>query len=194
MPNLTLGFAEVLAAGLAAVTGWRWVTAQESSAAGLAGAGGTTGGGATGSSSAMLAAAEAAAAASIPYSQAVNSSGLLAGFRSDCSGFVDYVLKAGGVDVGSDTTVTLPTAQNIEPGEGSTVTLWNLSGNASDPDSGHVIMDIAGQWFESGGQSSLGPHEMTVSEVESELGVSSLSDLANDSTPRGFYPYHPAGM
>jgi hypothetical protein len=42
---------------------------------------------------AMLAVAKAISALNLPYSQSVQNSGPLAGWRQDCSGFVSYLLN-----------------------------------------------------------------------------------------------------
>ena len=181
----------------AALVGLMVVASKAGAASSTTGAGQGSGGGdstnplAAPSADAMLAAAQAAAAANIPYSTSVNSSGLLAGFRSDCSGFVSWVLHMGGVNVGDATTVTLPSSSGIASGPGQQVTLWNrpLPGQQ-----GHVIIDILGNWFESGGQAGGGIISMTTAQVESELGVSSLSQLGSGATPNGFQPLHPVGL
>jgi hypothetical protein len=112
------------------------------------------------------------------------------GFRQDCSGLADYILAAIGKDPQGATTVGLPNYLQKGQGGASGITFWDrpLPGQ-----SGHVIMDIGGQWFESGGQDSGGPHQMTDTAVASELGVSSVKDLANigGATPRGFIAYTP---
>lgn len=156
----------------------QWLASQLSAPAGGVGA------------QAMLAAAQAASAAGIPYSGSVQASGLLAGFRSDCSGFVTWVLSRGGVPgVADQTTVTLPPL--LAAGPGVTVTVWNrpLPGQQ-----GHVIIDIGGSggsWYESGGRSGGGPHQMSTADVVAELGT---SQLGSGITPNGFLPLHPLGM
>lgn len=98
---------------------------------------------------------------------------------TDCSGFVSYVLGKAGIITSPQTTVTLPDQPNILPGQGQLVTMWNrpLPGN-----SGHVIIDIMGQWFESGGQIGNGIVQMTDQQAHDELAGG------------GFDPLHPAGM
>lgn len=132
-----------------------------------------------------LAAAERAASAGIPYSTAIQTSGLLRGFRSDCSGFVDYILAKSGYSVGGDTTVSFPSA--MLRGQG-TITLWD---RPQPGQLGHVIIDIAGHWFESGGMLGKGPSAITPQEAAAELGVSNISQLGSGATPRGFIPLHP---
>lgn len=141
---------------------------------------------------AMLSAAVFAAQARVSYSNAVNASGPLAGWRSDCSGFASWVLFKGGFNVGDQTTVTFPATPGILPGPGAQVTLWNrpLPGQ-----SGHVVIDILGRWFESGGALGVGVAEMTPPEVLGELGIASASALSSGTTTsRGFSPLHPNGL
>jgi cell wall-associated NlpC family hydrolase len=73
----------------------------------------------------------------------------LSGF--DCSGFVSAVLHAGGYLNQPVTTVDLPNQPGILSGPGQLVTIFDRSGAAD----GHVIIDINGQFYESGG--SKGP-------------------------------------
>jgi cell wall-associated NlpC family hydrolase len=70
----------------------------------------------------------------------------------DCSGFVSAVLHAGGYLVEPVDTVTLPQQIGILPGKGKFVTIYD---RALPGQSGHVIIEIMGQFFESGG--SAGP-------------------------------------
>lgn len=147
------------------------------------------------SARAMLTAAEKAVAAHLSYSTSVNPSGLLVGWRSDCSGFVSWVLNQGGVKTVTapgETTVTFPSTQGIAPGLGSQVTLWDrpLPGQL-----GHVIVDILGYWFESGGQLGGGPAPMDASAVQAELGIANPASLATTQvTGNGFSPLHPVGL
>jgi len=183
----------------AALVGLMLVASKAGAASGTpsAGTGQGTGGGSlepslgAPSAEAMLAAAQAAAAAHIGYSTSVNTSGLLSGFRSDCSGFVSWVLHMGGVNVGDATTVTLPSASGIVAGVGQQVTLWN---RPQPGQQGHVIINILGQWFESGGQLGGGVTSMTAGQAAQELGVSDLSQLGPGPTPNGFSPLHPQGL
>jgi hypothetical protein len=66
----------------------------------------------------------------------------------DCSGFVSAVLHAGGFLSSPVDTVNLPNQSGIEKGAGQYVTIYDrpLSGQ-----NGHVIIDINGQFYESGG-------------------------------------------
>ncbi len=69
----------------------------------------------------------------------------------DCSGFVSAVLHAGGYLSTPQDTQTLPSATGIEPGPGQYVTIYDRTdgGSASND---HVIIDLAGQFYESGGE------------------------------------------
>jgi cell wall-associated NlpC family hydrolase len=66
----------------------------------------------------------------------------------DCSGFVSAVLHAGGFLSSPADTVNLPNQPGIEQGPGQYVTIYDrpLSG-----DTGHVIIELGGQFYESGG-------------------------------------------
>lgn len=68
----------------------------------------------------------------------------------DCSGFVSAVLHAGGYLSTPQDTVSLPNAPGIEAGPGQYVTIYDRDGAGEQ---GHVIIDIAGQFYESGGES-----------------------------------------
>ena len=126
----------------------------------------------------MLAAATAASAAGITYSQSVQTSGILAGFRADCSGFVSYIVSQAVPTFGDQTTVTIPSDPNLSAGQGQYVTLWD---RPQAGDAGHVIIEILGRWFESGGQATDGPSEITASEAQAEI-------------VNGMSPYHPNGL
>ncbi len=67
----------------------------------------------------------------------------------DCSGFVSAVLHAGGYLSSPQDTATLPTAPGIEAGPGQSVTIYDRDESGQQ---GHVIIDIGGQFFESGGE------------------------------------------
>jgi cell wall-associated NlpC family hydrolase len=67
----------------------------------------------------------------------------------DCSGFVSAVLHAGGYLSTPEDTTTLPGASGMESGPGQYVTVYDRDGAGKQ---GHVIIDIAGQFYESGGQ------------------------------------------
>jgi cell wall-associated NlpC family hydrolase len=68
----------------------------------------------------------------------------------DCSGFVSAVLHAGGYLSSPQDTQTLPSAAGIESGPGQYVTIYDRTDATSHND--HVIIDLGGQWYESGGQ------------------------------------------
>ncbi len=68
----------------------------------------------------------------------------------DCSGFVSAVLHAGGYLTSPQDTTTLPSAAGIEAGPGQYVTIYDRNQPGQE---GHVIIDIAGQFYESGGES-----------------------------------------
>jgi cell wall-associated NlpC family hydrolase len=66
----------------------------------------------------------------------------------DCSGFVSAVLHAGGYLSSPQDTVTLPSQPGMESGPGQYVTVYD---RALPGESGHVIININGQFYESGG-------------------------------------------
>ncbi len=68
----------------------------------------------------------------------------------DCSGFVSAVLHAGGYLGSPQTTDTLPGQADIASGPGRYVTIFDRTGSG-----GHVIIDLGGTFYESGG-STLG--------------------------------------
>jgi cell wall-associated NlpC family hydrolase len=68
----------------------------------------------------------------------------------DCSGFVSAVLHAGGYLTSPQDTETLPTAAGMASGPGQYVTVYDRTTPGQE---GHVIMEINGQFYESGGQS-----------------------------------------
>jgi cell wall-associated NlpC family hydrolase len=67
----------------------------------------------------------------------------------DCSGFVSAVLHAGGYLSSPQDTETLPSAAGIESGPGQHVTIYDRTTPGQE---GHVIMEIDGQFYESGGE------------------------------------------
>ena len=67
----------------------------------------------------------------------------------DCSGFVSAVLHAGGYLSSPQDTTTLPSASGIEPGPGQYVTIYDRDASGQE---GHVIIDLNGQFYESGGE------------------------------------------
>jgi cell wall-associated NlpC family hydrolase len=66
----------------------------------------------------------------------------------DCSGFVSAVLHAGGYLSQPVDTTALPQQAGMEPGPGQYVTVYD---RALTGQSGHVIIEINGQFYESGG-------------------------------------------
>lgn len=123
-----------------------------------------------------------------PYSQANHdsfgqSAAELRRAGTDCSGFVSWVLDQVDPGFGNQTTVTLPDQPGILPGVGQHVTMWDrpLPG-----DQGHVIINILGTWFESGGNSAYNPAG----------GISPMSEAqaVGELTGGGFLPYHLAGI
>ena len=66
----------------------------------------------------------------------------------DCSGFVSAVLHAGGYLTQPVDTTALPNQAGMEPGPGQYVTVYD---RALPGQSGHVIIEIDGQFYESGG-------------------------------------------
>jgi cell wall-associated NlpC family hydrolase len=66
----------------------------------------------------------------------------------DCSGFVSAVLHAGGYLTAPVDTTALPNQAGMEPGPGQYVTVYD---RALPGQSGHVIIEINGQFYESGG-------------------------------------------
>ena len=119
-----------------------------------------------------------------PYSQANHDSfgQTAADLRragTDCSGFVSWVLDQVDPGFGNQTTVTLPDQAGIQPGVGRYVTMWDrpLPG-----DLGHVIINILGTWFESGGSTTFNPAG----------GIAPMSEAqaVGELTGGGFLPYH----
>ncbi len=66
----------------------------------------------------------------------------------DCSGFVSAVLHAGGYLSAPVDTTALPNQAGILPGPGKFVTIFD---RALPGETGHVIIQIHGQFYESGG-------------------------------------------
>jgi hypothetical protein len=65
----------------------------------------------------------------------------------DCSGFVSAVLHAGGY-LSQPVDTALPQQAGMEPGPGQYVTVYD---RAQPAQTGHVIIEIDGQFYESGG-------------------------------------------
>jgi hypothetical protein len=83
-----------------------------------------------------------------PYVYGGGHSGWGAQSGYDCSGFVSAVLHAGGYLTSPVDTTALPSQAGMVSGPGQYVTVYDraLSGQ-----NGHVIIDINGQFYESGG-------------------------------------------
>jgi hypothetical protein len=73
----------------------------------------------------------------------------------DCSGFVSAVLHAAGYLTSPVTTQTLPSQSGIVSGPGRWVTIFDRTDNP-DVSQDHVIINVDGQWWESGGSSADG--------------------------------------
>jgi cell wall-associated NlpC family hydrolase len=67
----------------------------------------------------------------------------------DCSGFVSAVLHAGGYLSQPADTTSLPSQAGIASGPGQYVTIYDRAQPGSH---GHVIIEIGGQFYESGGE------------------------------------------
>lgn len=67
----------------------------------------------------------------------------------DCSGFVSAVLHAGGYLSQPADTTSLPSQTGIMAGPGQYVTIYD---RAQPGETGHVIIEIGGQFYESGGE------------------------------------------
>jgi membrane-bound lytic murein transglycosylase B len=122
-----------------------------------------------------------------PYSQANHDSfgQTAADLRragTDCSGFVSWVLDQVYPGFGNQTTVTLPGQPGVQFGVGHWVTMWDrpLPGNA-----GHVIINILGTWFESGGNTTYNPAGGIAPMSEAQA----VGELAG-----GFLPFHLQGL
>ena len=71
----------------------------------------------------------------------------------DCSGFVSAVLHAGGYLSTPQTTDTLPSQPGIKAGPGRYVTIFDRTASGAQ---GHVIVDLNGTFYESGGSAASG--------------------------------------
>jgi hypothetical protein len=69
----------------------------------------------------------------------------------DCSGFVSAVLHAGGYLSSPQDTTSLPSAAGIASGPGQYVTIYDRDAPGQQ---GHVIINLDGQFYESGGEQS----------------------------------------
>ncbi len=72
----------------------------------------------------------------------------------DCSGFVSAVLHAGGFLNYPVTTQTLPAQSGVSKGPGKYVTIYDRTDAGINDD--HVIIDLGGEWWESGGGAGYG--------------------------------------
>jgi cell wall-associated NlpC family hydrolase len=120
-------------------------------ATGLAGAGGVTGGEATSAADPSVQAMtdEANSLIGKPYVWGGGHSGWGPQSGYDCSGFVSAVLHAGGYLSSPQDTETLPSQPGIESGPGQYVTIYDRTTPGTQ---GHTIIDINGQFYESGGE------------------------------------------
>ncbi len=100
----------------------------------------------------------------------------------DCSGFVSAVLHAGGYLSQPVDTTALPQQAGMQAGPGQYVTVFD---RALPGQSGHVIIDINGQFYESGGSHGAWGGGGGVEKI----GTPSASYLATFPTV-----LHPAGL
>ena len=149
---------------------------------------GPAGNGQTGLAGAVTMLLAAYSAVGGPYSQANHDSfgQTAADLRragTDCSGFVSWVLDQVYPGFGNQTTVTLPGQPGVQFGVGHYVTMWDrpLPGNQ-----GHVIINILGTWFESGGNTTYNPAG----------GIAPMSETqaVGEVAGGGFLPYHLQGL
>jgi cell wall-associated NlpC family hydrolase len=113
-------------------------------------AGSTVGGAATGAEPAQVQAMTNMANSLVgePYVYGGGHSGWGPQAGYDCSGFVSAVLHAGGYLSQPVDTTALPEQAGMESGPGQYVTVYD---RALPGQSGHVIIEINGQFYESGG-------------------------------------------
>jgi cell wall-associated NlpC family hydrolase len=109
---------------------------------------GTSGGVGAGDSRVAAMVNEANSLVGKPYVYGGGHSGWAPQSGYDCSGFVSAVLHAGGYLTSPVDTTALPSQPGMVSGPGQYVTVYDraLSGQ-----NGHVIIDINGQFYESGG-------------------------------------------
>jgi len=133
-------------------------TASTGSASDVAGASGLAGAaGAVGTGTAAGAPAQVQAMVNMadsligePYVYGGGHSGWGPQSGYDCSGFVSAVLHAGGYLSAPQNTQTLPSQPGIESGPGQYVTIYDR--NTGPTGNEHVIIQIDGQFYESGGE------------------------------------------
>jgi hypothetical protein len=104
----------------------------------------------------------------------------------DCSGFVSKVLsnKTGLSSLSGLTTEGLASSPALAKGAGKYVTLYDKANAGSQS---HVIADILGKWFESGGGPK-GVHEMSKAEVTATLqggGFQAMHPKADNAPVKG---------
>lgn len=131
----------------------------------------------------------AKAAVGGPYSQAHHgdifgkSAAWLKANGTDCSGFVSWLMGPDGLGIWSTALATpdIPSAPGIQKGAGSAITIWNnpLPGN-----SGHVFINIGGQFFQSAGGGT---------GIEPISAEHAQSMIANGDNGAKYYPLHPKG-
>lgn len=85
-----------------------------------------------------------------PYVLGGGHSGWAEAAGYDCSGFVSAVIHAAGYLSSPQSTQSLPSAAGIASGAGKYVTIYDKT-DGGTPETDHVIIDLAGEWFESGG-------------------------------------------
>jgi cell wall-associated NlpC family hydrolase len=140
-------FASMLASAQG-LTGTTPSTAGVSSSTGVASvSGGSAAGAANPQVQAMVNEANSLVGKPYVYGGGHSGWGPQAGY--DCSGFVSAVLHAGGYLSSPQDTVTLPSQPGMESGPGQYVTVYD---RALSGENGHVIIDINGQFYESGGE------------------------------------------
>jgi cell wall-associated NlpC family hydrolase len=112
------------------------------------GAVGTSGGATVGDPRVAAMVNEANSLVGKPYVYGGGHSGWGSQSGYDCSGFVSAVLHAGGYLTSPVDTTALPSQPGMVSGPGQSVTVYDraLSGQ-----NGHVIIEINGQFYESGG-------------------------------------------
>ena len=110
--------------------------------------GATTSGGAPPALDAMVAKANSLVGLPYVWGGGHDNFGPQSGY--DCSGFVSAVLHAGGYLSAPQDTQTLPGQAGIESGPGQSVTIYDRTDAGLGDD--HVIIDLGGQFYESGGE------------------------------------------
>ncbi|HEX4009185.1 MAG TPA: hypothetical protein VHX62_04225 [Solirubrobacteraceae bacterium] len=143
-----LASAQGLTGTSSSATGATSLTGATSSAAGATSVtGGSAGAAANPQVQAMVNEANSLVGKPYVYGGGHSGWGPQAGY--DCSGFVSAVLHAGGYLSSPQDTVTLPSQPGMESGPGQYVTVYD---RALSGENGHVIIDINGQFYESGGE------------------------------------------